>query len=154
AVIISLAGLLMIDNGALRSMAIGAMIVVAIAVMVAITLLPVLIRLLGKRVEAGGAVWGIFVVLPPPFPRPRRRGKSDPERLRFWERWTERVMKRPVVSVVATTAILLTLAIPALSMKTGTSPLDQFPKGHDVTVGAKLAMAQTGGGSDPVQIVA
>ena len=55
--VISLAGLWMVENQALRSMALGAMIVVAVAILVAITLLPVLIRLLGHRVEAGGVVW-------------------------------------------------------------------------------------------------
>ncbi len=54
AVIISLAGLWMVHNQALRSMALGAMIVVAIAILVATTLLPALIRILGHRVEAGG----------------------------------------------------------------------------------------------------
>jgi uncharacterized membrane protein YdfJ with MMPL/SSD domain len=57
AVIISLAGLWMVDNQALRSMALGAMVVVAIAILVATTLLPALIRLLGYRVEAGGIAW-------------------------------------------------------------------------------------------------
>ncbi len=153
AVIISLAGLWMVENQALRSMALGAMIVVAVAVLVAATLLPVLIRLLGKRVEAGGMVWGIITVLRHPFRRMRRRGKSDPERLRFWQRWTDRVMKRPVLSVVLTSGFLLFLAIPVLSMKTGNSALEQFPEDHDVRVGTELAMAESGGGSNPVQVV-
>ncbi|MDX6617029.1 MAG: putative drug exporter of the superfamily, partial [Solirubrobacterales bacterium] len=132
AVVISLAGLFMVNNQALRSMALGAMIVVAVAVLVASTLLPVLIRLLGKRVEAGGMIWGIITVLRHPFRRRRRRGSTDPERLRFWQRWTERVMKRPVVSILAVSAVLLTLAIPVLDMQTGNSAIEQFPKNHDV----------------------
>ncbi len=154
AVVISLAGLWMVENQALRSMALGAMIVVAVAVLVASTLLPVLIRLLGKRVEAGGMIWGLIVAMRHPFRRRRRRGKTDPERLRFWERWTERVMKRPVLSVLACTAFLLTLAIPALSMETGTSALEQFPEDNDVRVGSELAQKETGGGANPVQVVA
>ena len=154
AVIISLAGLWMIDNQALRSMALGAMIVVAVAVLTAVTLLPVLIRLLGKRVEAGGIVWRVIVAFRSLLRRRRRRGGTDPDRMRFWQRWTERVMKRPVLSATATAALLLTLAIPALSMETGNNPLEQFPAGHDVRVGAGLAMEQTGGASDPVQVVA
>ncbi|MGZ5312678.1 MAG: MMPL family transporter [Solirubrobacterales bacterium] len=154
AVIISLAGLWMVDNQALRSMALGAMIVVAVAVLTATTLLPVLIRLLGKRVEAGGFVWRIIVALRSVLRHRRRRGATDPDRLRFWQRWTERVMKRPVLSATATAAVLLALAVPALSMNTGNNPLQQFPPGHDVRVGAELAMRQTGGASDPVQVVA
>jgi RND superfamily putative drug exporter len=154
AVVISLAGLFMVNNQALRSMALGAMIVVAVAVLVASTLLPVLIRLLGKRVEAGGMIWGIITVLRHPFRRRRRRGSTDPERLRFWQRWTERVMKRPVVSILAVSAVLLTLAIPVLDMQTGNSAIEQFPKNHDVRVAADIVSKQTGGAENPVQVVA
>ena len=45
-VIISLAGLWMVDNTAIRSMALGAMLVVGVAVLAATTLLP---ALLGRR---------------------------------------------------------------------------------------------------------
>ena len=56
AVIVSLAGLWMVDNQALRSMALGAMTVVAVSILTAITLLPTLIAFLGKRVMPGGVV--------------------------------------------------------------------------------------------------
>ena len=48
-VIVSLAGLFLIDSKTMRSMAIGAIVVVAIAVLAAVTLLPALIALLGRR---------------------------------------------------------------------------------------------------------
>ena len=54
--IISLAGLWMVDNQALRSMALGAMTVVAVSILTAITLLPALIAMLGDRVLPGGVV--------------------------------------------------------------------------------------------------
>src|SRR5918998_1107868 len=50
-VIISLAGLWMLDNTAIRSMALGAMLVVAVAMLAAVTLLPALMALLGRRVH-------------------------------------------------------------------------------------------------------
>ncbi len=56
AVIVSLAGLWMVDNQALRSMALGAMIVVAVSILTATTLLPALIAMLGDRVMPGGLV--------------------------------------------------------------------------------------------------
>ena len=55
AVIVSLAGLWMVDNQALRSMALGAMTVVAISILAATTLLPALIAMLGDRVLPGGS---------------------------------------------------------------------------------------------------
>ena len=54
--IISLAGLWMVDNQALRSMALGAMTVVAVSILTAMTLLPALIAMLGDRVLPGGIV--------------------------------------------------------------------------------------------------
>ncbi len=50
--------------------------------------------------------------------------------------------------------MLLFLAIPVLSLETGTEALSQFPKGSDVRVGNELAAEQLGGGTDPIQIVA
>jgi uncharacterized membrane protein YdfJ with MMPL/SSD domain len=153
AVIISLAGLWMVDNAALRSMALGAMVVVAVAILVATLFLPVMIRLFGRRVEAGGVPWTVIGFFRRIFQRRRRPGSSSPEALTFWQRWTEAVMRRPVLSVVATSAVLLTLAIPVLSMKTGNGALEQFPADFDARVGVELAAAETGGGADPVRVV-
>jgi RND superfamily putative drug exporter len=146
AVIVSLAGLWMVDNQALRSMALGAMTVVAVSILTATTLLPALIAMLGDRVLPGGFVakaLGVF----------RRRGER-PDREAFWVRWTARVMARPWLAIGGVSAVLLTLAIPLLSLDTGTETLGQFPKSSDVRVGNELASKQLGGGTDPVQIVA
>jgi len=145
AVIVSLAGLWMVDNQALRSMALGAMTVVAVSILTATTLLPALIAMLGDRVLPGGIVakaLGVF-----------RRGER-PDRDAFWARWTGRVMVHPWRAIIGVSAVLLTLTIPLLSLRTGTEALGQFPKGNDVRVGNELASRQVGGGADPVQIVA
>ncbi len=154
AVIISLAGLWMVENQALRSMALGAMIVVAIAILVAVTLLPSLIRILGHRVEAGGIAWSVLSAFRRLWRRPRRRGSTNPDRVTFWQRWTYAVMRRPVVSVVAVSAILLTMAIPVLSMKTGNGAIRQFDQESDARVGTELAARVSGGGADPVRVLA
>ena len=155
AVIISLAGLWMVDNQSLRSMALGAMVVVAIAILTAIVLLPALIRILGHRVEAGGRVWSVILFIRRAFTSRRRRpGSTSAGTPAFWERWTARVMARPWVSIGASAAILLTLAIPVLSIETGTGALDQFPDEHDVVVGNELAADATGGSANPVNVLA
>ena len=48
-------------------------------------------------------------------------------------------MARPWTAVIAVSAVLLILAIPVLSLETGTQALGQFPKGSDVRVGNELA---------------
>jgi uncharacterized membrane protein YdfJ with MMPL/SSD domain len=145
AVIVSLAGLWMVHNQALRSMALGAMTVVAVSILTATTLLPVLIAMLGDRVLPGGAVakaLGVF-----------RRGER-PGRDAFWTRWARAVMARPWVAVLGSSTLLLFLAIPLLSIQTGTEALNQFPKDSDVRVGNELVSKQLGGATDPVQVIA
>jgi uncharacterized membrane protein YdfJ with MMPL/SSD domain len=135
-VIISLAGLWMIDNTAIRSMALGAMLVVAIAVLAATTLLP---ALLGRRVVGRSRLLM------------RRAPRSGPG---FWQRWTDGVMKRPVVAVAGSATVLLALAAPVLGMTTGAGALDQFPRDHETRRGVEAAAAVTGpGAASPVQVV-
>jgi RND superfamily putative drug exporter len=178
AVIVSLAGLWMVDNQALRSMALGAMTVVAVSILTATTLLPALIALLGDRVMPGGIVARVLRFFKHSiFRRPKRaathsapisatkrftaggtgaaRGAGDAgEPSSFWERWTARVMARPWFAVFGAGAVLLTLAVPVLSLQTGTEAIAQFPRDSDVRVGNELAGKQLGGAADPVQIVA
>jgi uncharacterized membrane protein YdfJ with MMPL/SSD domain len=170
AVIVSLAGLWMVDNQALRSMALGAMTVVAVSILTATTLLPALIAMLGDRVLPGGIVAKALAwVRKPVQGRAAAPGRgseslsiSDSSGSResrgggggFWVRWTTRVMAHPWRAVIGVTAILLTLAIPLLSIETGTQAIKQFPKDSDVRIGNELASKQLGGGTDPVQMVA
>jgi uncharacterized membrane protein YdfJ with MMPL/SSD domain len=146
AVIVSLAGLWMVDNQALRSMALGAMTVVAVSILTATTLLPALIAMLGDRVMPGGIVARVLGWIP--------RRKRPVDREAFWVRWSRRVMARPWLSAGGAAGILLFLAIPILSLETGTNAIQQFPKDSDVRVGNELVAEQLGGGADPMQVVA
>jgi RND superfamily putative drug exporter len=59
------------------------------------------------------------------------------------------------VAALASTAVLLTLAIPALSLEVGEGALRQFPEGNETRVGAELAAEKLGSGSaGPTQVVA
>jgi RND superfamily putative drug exporter len=153
AVIVSLAGLWMVDNQALRSMALGAMTVVAVSILTATTLLPALIAMLGDRTMPGGIVARVLNFIKYRlFRRPQR--VATPGAPGFWDRWARRVMARPVLAVVGSASVLLLLASPLLSMETGTNAIEQFPKDSDVRIGNELASEQLSGGADPVQIIA
>jgi RND superfamily putative drug exporter len=154
AVIISLAGLWMVDNQALRSMALGAMTVVAVSILTATTLLPALIAMLGDRVLPGGVVGKVERFFQRRFYRRRTPEQAAAGKNRFWRGWTERVMARPWTAIVGVSAVLLLLASPLLSLETGTEAIAQFPKDSDVRVGTEIASEELGGGTDPVQIVA
>jgi RND superfamily putative drug exporter len=140
-VIISLAGLWMLDNTAIRSMALGAMLVVAVAMLAAVTLLP---ALLGRRVTARSRLFSLGGRIG----RERRDGPG------FWQRWTDAVMRRPVVAAVGSAAVLLALAAPVLGMETKNGALDQFPSDHEVVRGFEAATRVAGAGaSSPVHVV-
>ncbi len=150
-VIASLAGLLLIDTTALRSMAIGAMLVVSVSVLTASTLLPALISLFGRRAYEPGRRLGRFAAATHARGRRRRTAARDP----FWDRWTARVMRRPAVAIVAAGSVLLALGIPALSMRTADGALDQFPRGHETRVGFEAAAALGGPGAGaPILVMA
>ncbi len=147
-VLVSMAGLFLLNSPVMRSLAIGAMVVVAIAVLGAVTLLPALIALLGRRADEPGRVVSATGALA----RRLRRTKAGPG---FWERWTARVMRRPWLSATLSAAILLVLAIPALSLEYGNGALRMFPADHETRQGAELAAGVAGpGASAPVLIVA
>jgi RND superfamily putative drug exporter len=143
-VIVALAGLWMVDNAAIRSMAGGAMLVVAVSVLASATLLPALISLLGTRAAGGTQAWVTF----------RRRPAAAPEGDGFWLRWTRVVTKRPAITATAAAAVLLALAIPTLSLKMGSGALQQFPKGNEVRVGFEAASSVIGqGASSPIEVL-
>ncbi|MEX2253699.1 MAG: MMPL family transporter [Thermoleophilaceae bacterium] len=158
-VVVSLAGLFLIDSTAIRSMAMGAVIVVAVSTVAAVTLLPVLMWLLGPRAYVRGRL-AIVVQLATRAMGSAARlfGSRNPDqRLRpaFWEGWATRITRRPVVAAVLSSAAMLALAIPALSLEVADGALRQFPEGNETRVGAELAAKQGGGegGAGPVQIV-
>jgi uncharacterized membrane protein YdfJ with MMPL/SSD domain len=156
-VIVSLAGLWMVDATALRSMALGAILVVAVSVVAAATLLPALISLLGHRAYTRGRVFTILGLIRRSR-SPRRQGSTRPgapEPPGFWARWAGAVMRRPVPAVAAGIVVLLLLATPAIWMSTKSGALYQFPKGNETRQGFEAAQAITGpGASNPVQVVA
>jgi uncharacterized membrane protein YdfJ with MMPL/SSD domain len=157
-VIVSLAGLWLVDSTTIRSMATGAIIVVAISILAAVTLLPVLMRLFGKRAYARGRTAVVTgLVLRAWRNLPRRRGSTAPDARRadFWQRWTDRVTRRPLLAATASASVLLVMAIPALSLEFGDGALRQFPKDNETRVGAELAAKKLGpGASGPVVVAA
>jgi uncharacterized membrane protein YdfJ with MMPL/SSD domain len=142
-VIVALAGLFLIDATVVRSMAVGAIVVVAIAVLAAVTLLPALIAVLGRRVSEPGRIVGRL-----------RRTKAAKQGPGFWERWTATLMKRPLPFALGATALMLAIAAPALSLSLDNAAIAQFPKDFETRVGFDLAAQATSPGAmGPIQYV-
>ena len=139
-VIVALAGMFLVNIAAFRSMAVGMMTVVAVAVAAALTLLPALLSLLGKRIELLH------------FPRLRRRGRSGSEG--FWHRWALTVMRRPWLSLIGSVAVLLILAAPFASLRLGNPSPSVLPEGEGPRVSAeRLAESFGPGVSGPLEIL-
>src|SRR4051812_29937179 len=149
-VIIALAGLFLIDSKTMRSMAVGAIVVVAFAILGAITLLPALIHLLGRRAAERGKIMSRVGAR-----FARLRPAPDPGREPFWNRWTSRLMNRPALFAALAAVFMLILTIPALSLAWGTGAVRQLPAGSETRQGVELAAKVTGpGAGGPVQVIA
>src|SRR3954447_10788673 len=121
-----LAALFLIAAATIRSMAMGAIVVVAVSVLAATTLLPVLMSMFGRRAYARGRVAIMSgLVFRGLRNMRRRRGSTHPSRERdpFWQRWAAGVMRHPILAATGSAALLLVLAIPALQLKFGDGAL-------------------------------
>src|ERR671919_4671 len=112
-VIAALAGMFLGGSAIWTSVAVGAILVVAIAVAGSLTVLPATLGWLGHRVERGRV----------PLASRRRDGDS-----RIWGGIVDRVLRRPAVSAVLPSGPLVLLAVPALGMKTAESSIDDLPR--------------------------
>ncbi len=114
-VIAAMSGMLLSGDPTFTSFAVGTMTVVAVAMFASLTVLPAVLSKLGDRVEKGRV----------PFVgrlRDRRQGRS------LWAGIIDRVMRHPVVAVVASAGVLIALALPALGMHTVVSGADDLPR--------------------------
>jgi putative drug exporter of the RND superfamily len=122
--VIALTGMLLVPSNVMKSLAVGAIAVGIVSVLAALTLLPALLGKLGDRVNA----------LRVPF-FGRRSDES-----RFWGAVVRGVMRRPVVSLVAFTALLIAAAVPAVGLTLGASGVSTLPdrleakKGYEALV--------------------
>jgi RND superfamily putative drug exporter len=132
-VLIAMAGMFFSGDKTFMSFSIGTMMVVAVAMIGSLTVLPALLSKLGDRVEKGRL----------PFVG-RLRRKDRRAESRIWGAILDRVLRRPVVSVVAATAVLLVLAAPALTLNTTTTGMDDISIPEIVPV-QKLQKAFPGG---------
>jgi uncharacterized membrane protein YdfJ with MMPL/SSD domain len=150
AVIGALAGLFLIDDAAVRSMAMGAIIVVVTSVALAVTFLPQLIRAMGPRLERQSP--RLTAILGWSARHRPRVLRAKPQA--FWDRWTETILRRPLLYAAAASAVLLLLAAPALRLIPGEDFLRELPAGNDTRVGYERAAATVGPGAmSPIDIV-
>jgi putative drug exporter of the RND superfamily len=115
-VIVALLGLLVLGVSFLNGVAFASAIVVLTTMTAAVTLIPALLGLIGMRALSR---------------RERRRlaerGPSDPKVEGFWPRWARIVQDHRIPLAAAALLVMLALAIPALSLRLGSSDAGQDP---------------------------
>jgi RND superfamily putative drug exporter len=109
-VVIGMMGLLVLRQSLMNGVAVAAAATVAMTVLGSLTLLPALLGFTGTRLAKPSR----FRI---PGLRRRTRPRSAENSSPAAERWARGVSRHPVVAAVAAAAVILVLAIPALSMK-------------------------------------
>ncbi len=134
--VIALSGLLFFDFMLLRSLGIGGITVIVFSMLIALTLLPALFAVLGRRVDAL-SIW-------------RRRRRDDESG--FWFVLSRWVMRHPFVVIVPVVALLLLLGAPFLGVKLGAPWSSMLPERAESRQGDNI-IAERFGPSELAHIV-
>jgi RND superfamily putative drug exporter len=113
-VVIALLGMFALGINLLNGVAVAAAIGVVLVLVASLTLLPALLRFAGRRIGEAG----------------RARADRGGDRPGFWARWVGLIQRRPVLAVLASTAVMLALAAPALGLRLGASDAGNDPAGQ------------------------
>jgi uncharacterized membrane protein YdfJ with MMPL/SSD domain len=143
AFVVAMLGMLIVPNSIMRSLAIGAIVVGVVSVVAATTLLPALLGLIGDGVDR----------LRIPIVGRRSVEAANPEG-RFWGAIVHAALRRPVLSLSLSVAILLAAAAPIFGMNVGTSGVSALPDRFESRQGfAALQRDFPGATASPVEIV-
>jgi uncharacterized membrane protein YdfJ with MMPL/SSD domain len=118
-VMIAMAGMFFAGLSIFTALGIGSIMVVAVAMMGSVTVLPAVLASLGDRVEKGRI---------PVLHRLRRSGGDS----RAWGWFLDKVLKRPALSAVIATALLVVMALPAFGMHTVLSGNNDYSRKIEV----------------------
>ncbi|HYR93661.1 MAG TPA: MMPL family transporter, partial [Methylomirabilota bacterium] len=124
-----LSGMLFFEGTFLSSLGVAGAIVVAVAVLYALTFLPALLAILGPRVNA----WAV----PMPF---GKRGAPGSSGSGFWHSLATSVMRRPLLVLFPTVAFVLAVGSPFLQLRLANADTETLPpqaesrRGYDTLV--------------------
>jgi RND superfamily putative drug exporter len=118
-VLVAMAGMFLAGNKIFTSIAVGTMFVVLCAIVGSVTVLAALLSKLADRVDKGRL----------PFVGRRKHAAGES---RAWGFVLDRVLRRPVVSVALSAALLVAASVPVLSMHTKVPSFTDLP--HDLAI--------------------
>ena len=139
-VVISLLGLFVVGLSFIRGMATGAAVAVLIVMLASVTLLPAVLGFVGENIDK----WAL--------PHAKRRTNTSDS---MWVRWSRTLQRRPWTFALAGLAILLVLAIPAISLRLGVADAGNDPTSQTTRRAYDLLAEGFGpGSSGPLLVVA
>ncbi len=124
---IGLLALVVLPLPFLRSVGYGGMLIPLVSVLLAVTLLPVILHSVGRRLD-----W------------PHRR--TDDKASKAWTRWAQGIVKRRWLAAGAALIVLAALGVAALGMKPGFADVNTVSKSGDAKDGL-IALNESGIGS-------
>jgi putative drug exporter of the RND superfamily len=140
---LAMVGMLLVPDTTLRSLALGAVLVGLVSIAVALTFHPAVLMVLGDRVDRTRLPW-----------IGSRIAASSGEEGPVWRRAILAVLRRPALSLILTTVLLLAAASPLLGLKVGAAGASSLP--NDTVAKRGLVALQRDfprGATEPVNIV-
>ena len=138
-VMVAMAGMFFAGLSIFTALGIGSIMVVAVAMIGSVTVLPAVLASLGDRVEKGR------------IPVLHRLRRSDGDS-RAWGWILDKVLKRPAISAVIATALLVVMALPAFGMHTVLSGTDDYSRKLEVMQVYDRMQAAFPGGQIPAVV--
>jgi RND superfamily putative drug exporter len=139
-VLIAMAGMLFTGSKIFTSIAVGAMLMVAVALIGSLSVLPALLSKLGDRVNKGRI----------PFIGRRMTRSPEPG---LWAFVLDRVLRRPALAVGASAALLLALALPTVQLHTQLPSFTDLPNDFAIVNTYDRIQAAFPGAQVPAQVV-
>jgi RND superfamily putative drug exporter len=137
-VMIAMAGMLFTGNAVFTSIAVGAMLMVAVALIGSLSILPALLGRLEHRVDKGLI----------PF-----LGRNSGRESRVWGFVLDGVMKRPAIAAVLSGGALVALAVPTLTMHTQLPSFTDLPKSLPIVQTYESIQRAFPGAQSPAKVV-
>ena len=132
AVMLSIAGLYLLEDDTFNAMATGTIAVILIAVLGSLTFLPATLSIMGRAIDSGHV---------PYFGRSREEGSGA------WSALVRFVSRRPVPSALISGAFLVLLAGPFLRLHVGSGDLSSYPSSLESVRAVELLNRRWPGGS-------
>jgi RND superfamily putative drug exporter len=137
-VLIAMAGMLFTGNAIFTSIAVGAMLMVAVALIGSLSILPAVLSKLGHRVDKGR------------IPYLGRRSGAES---RVWGFVLDRVMRRPALAAALSGGALFALALPALTLHTQLPSFTDLPKSLPIVRTYESIQRAFPGAQTPAKVV-